>query len=61
MTFLMKIPEFPPSTFPPTIEIPRLTPGSLITFTTLFGPQTFAGSELVGVLEDVPWKNWKNI
>ena len=54
MTFLMKIPELPPSTFPRTIEMPKLTPGSLITFTTLFGPQTLAGSELLVEDDEVP-------
>lgn len=47
MTFLMKIPELPPSTLPPTIDIPRLTPASLVTSTVLLGPHTLtADSEL---------------
>jgi hypothetical protein len=36
------------------IEMPKLTPGSLWTFTTLFGPHTLAGSELLDGVEDVP-------
>ena len=36
------------------IEMPKLTPGSLWTFTTLLGPHTLAGSELLDGVEDVP-------
>ena len=36
------------------IEMPKLTPGCLWTFTTLFGPHSLAGSELLDGVEDVP-------
>jgi hypothetical protein len=49
MTYLVKMPK---KILP--IEMPKLTPGSLLTFTTLFGPHTLAGSELLDGVEDVP-------
>lgn len=65
MTFLIKIPDLsPPSTLPPTIEMPNPVPASLKIFTILVGPQTLApaAAAALPLLNPrlVAFYNWKS-